>query len=320
MKIFAFSICTLMFCANLSACTGDDEKDMNIGGGNNTGDTELPELKLVWEENFDGSTLDQSVWNIELVKNPQNQEMQEYKAENIAIGKEPVSGNNCLVITARKEDTGSRFFTSGRLNTMKKVAFRYGRVDAAIKLPKTANGLWPAFWMKGNDNDVAQWPSCGEIDILEMGHANGIAGGTQDRYLGVACHWGPNNAGHKSTGKKANMPYSLQDDKFHVYSIVWDGERIEFYVDLDENPDQAPYYVFNYDADKNDAARYFRKEFYLLLNLAVGGNYTGITGTENVDNITGLNEANGYEAKMYVDYIRIYQRGVSGEKLITPSR
>ena len=68
------------------------------------------------------------------------------------------------------------------------------------------------------------------------------------------------------------------------------------------------------------AARYFRKEFYLLLNLAVGGNYTGITGTENVDNITGLNEANGYEAKMYVDYIRIYQRGVSGEQLITPSR
>lgn len=274
--------------------------------------------RLVWEDQFSGTSLNEKAWNIELVENPQNNEFQAYKKENIRIGKEPLSGNSCLILTARKESHGNRHFTSGRLNTMKKVAFRYGRIDARIKLPKTANGLWPAFWMKGNDNDVASWPSCGEIDILEMGHTTGIAAGTQDRYLGAACHWGPNNAGLRSESHKTTFPYSLQDDDFHTYTLIWDKDFITMYVDLDRFPNQAPHYRFNHRTNAQNAVTYFNKEFYVLLNLAVGGSYTGITGSGNIDQVTGLNAGNNYEASMYVDYIRIYQKGESNEKMIRP--
>lgn len=276
------------------------------------------DYQLVWEEQFTGSAPDEKAWNIELVENPQNNEFQAYKKENIRIDKEPLSGNSCLVITARRESHGNRHFTSARLNTMKKVAFQYGRVDARIKLPETANGLWPAFWMKGNDNDVAQWPSCGEIDIMEMGHKDGISAGSQDRLLGTACHWGPNNAGLRSVSSKSTLPYSLQDDDFHLYTLIWDKDHISIYVDLDRFPDRAPYYRFNHRVNTHNAVSYFNKPFYVLLNLAVGGNYTGITGNANIDQITGLNTGNNEEASMYVDYIRIYQKGESNEKLIRP--
>lgn len=270
----------------------------------NTGDYEL-----VWEENFEGTKLNTNIWNVELVKNPANNEYQEYKAENISLGQEPTSKKNCLIITAKKETSGSRFYTSGRLNTMKKAAFKYGRIDASIKLPKTGNGLWPAFWMKGNDNDVAVWPSCGEIDIMEMGHVDGISKKVADRYHGAACHWGPSNALLKSVGKKSTLNYSLQDDKFHLYTLIWDDQFIRVYVDLDQNPKQQPLFEFNHKNNENQASKFFNKEFYILLNLAVGGDYTGIKGNDNIDKITALNAANNYEAKMYVDFIKVYQRG-----------
>lgn len=304
-------ILVLMFLS----CSKNDSPELNE---NNPDTEEGKDYQLVWEETFDKGELNENVWNIELVKNPSNNEYQEYKAENITVGKEPLSDKTCLIITAKKENSGNRFFTSGRLNTMKKVAFRYGRIDANIKLPKTANGLWPAFWMKGNDNDVAQWPACGEIDILEMGHVDGISKGLQDRYLGAACHWGPNFSALKSVGKKSALPYSLQDDDFHLYTLIWDDTYIRVYVDLDKYPQQQPHFEFNHDQNANNAKHFFNKEFYVLLNLAVGGTYTGITGSANIDKVTGLNEMNNYEAKMYVDYIRIYQKGVTGERLSIP--
>ena len=271
---------------------------------------------LVWEEQFTGPALDEKTWNIEQVENPQNNEYQAYTKENLRIAPEPLSGRSCLVITARKENHGNRHFTSARLNTMKKVAFQYGRIDALIKLPPTSNGLWPAFWMKGNDNDLAPWPSCGEIDIMEMGHIDGISAGTQDRYLGNACHWGPNSAALRSQSSKTTLSYSLQDNDFHLYTLLWDKDFISIYVDLDRFPDRAPYYRFPHRANANNAVSYFNKPFYILLNLAVGGTYTGITGSANMEQVTGLNAENGYEANMYVDYIRIYQKKEDGGKMI----
>src|SRR5690606_25875298 len=89
-----------------------------------------------------------------------------------------------------KEQFSGRSVTSGRINSQKKQFFKYGKIEASIKLPKTANGLWPAFWMMGNDYATVGWPACGEIDILEMGHSTGITKGTQDRYFNGALHWG----------------------------------------------------------------------------------------------------------------------------------
>lgn len=197
--------------------------------------TENTEFELVWEENFNTSTLDSNVWNIEIVPNPYNNEYQYYREENVSIEIEPISGNQCLVLTARKEDFGGRSFTSGRVNTLEKVAFKYGRIDARVKVPRTANGLWPAFWMKGNDNATVGWPMCGEIDIMEMGHVNGINSNTQDKYLGSACHWGPTYAEYKSHGKKNTFDFTLQRDDFHLYTLIWDENYVKMYLDLDRS-------------------------------------------------------------------------------------
>lgn len=314
MKKNILCLVVILICLN-SLCV----KGSNFFYDNKENETsDIPELKLVWEENFNKPNLDNDIWNIELVKKPHNQELQEYKSENISIGKEPISGNDCLIITAKREDTDGRFFSSGRLNTLNKLSFRYGRIDASIKLPKTSNGLWPAFWMMGVDRNILGWPMCGEIDILEMGHANGIKSNSQEKYLGVACHWGKNTKSHKSIGKKSDFLYSLQDDEFHLYSIIWDENTIAFYVDIDKN--KEPFYIFNYGNNKEEASKYFRKEFSILLNLAVGGNYTGIIGNSNIDNITALSSENDYQSKMYIDYIRIYQRGISNERLSISSK
>ena len=264
--------------------------------------------KLVWEENFDLPELHPDVWNIEVVHSPANNEYQYYRKENVSVDIEPVSKKQCLVLTAKKESFGGREFTSGRVNTSQKVAFKYGRIDANIKIPKTANGLWPAFWMKGNDYESVGWPRCGEIDILEMGHVTGIINDTQDRFIGAACHWGASSDQHKSDGEKYTHNSSLQEDDFHLYSLIWDKNSVKMYIDLDKNPDVKPYYTFDYAKDPNNAIAFMQKKYHILFNLAVGGNYTGIKGNDNIDNITALNKSNGYKAKMYIDYIRIYQK------------
>lgn len=114
--------------------------------------------KLVWKDNFDGSALNRDYWNVEVNGSGcGNNELQYYvdNADNVAVR----DGN--LVITARRQDYDGHAFTSGRVNTCGKVGFTYGIVEARIKLPKTANGLWPAFWMMGDDIKECGWPACG---------------------------------------------------------------------------------------------------------------------------------------------------------------
>jgi len=119
--------------------------------------------KLMWEDNFDNSVLNETQhWNVEVNGDGGgNNEMQYYRRENITIEQDP-SGVNCLVINAKRENFGGKVVTSARLNTLKNVSFKYGKVEARIKLPHTANGLWPAFWMLGNDISSVGWPRCGE--------------------------------------------------------------------------------------------------------------------------------------------------------------
>ena len=188
--------------------------------------------QLVWEDNFDAPELNTKYWNVDdNARGGGNAELQYYAPKNVTIEKHPVSGESCLVLNAQREDyyyttmddeRGYRPCTSARLNTQDKVTVCYGRVEARICFPHTANGLWPAFWMLGNNlatdlgdddsiDDLAAvlakqgrviWPKCGEIDICEMGHKNGIVAGTQDRYFNGACHWGEtwNNGAYRNSG------------------------------------------------------------------------------------------------------------------------
>lgn len=271
--------------------------------------------RLVWEDNFNGPELDGQSWNIETFGHGAgNNELQFYRRENVSIGREPHSGDTCLILTARREECQGKSFTSGRINTKDKFTFQYGKIEARICLPATADGLWPAFWLMGNDISTVGWPRCGEIDILEMGHQNGIKQGLQDRFFNGACHWaaGWEQGLHAYTAQEHTAGYSLQDG-FHLYTLVWDEHSLSMYYDLDRNPEAAPYFVLdisNREAD-NAPGYYFHKPVFVLLNMAVGGNFPGIL---DPDGITALNGQNGQEARMYVDYVRVYQKTMNNEQ------
>jgi beta-glucanase (GH16 family) len=268
---------------------------------------------LIWQDTFDGNKLDETNnWSIVIDGNSGgNKELQYYRRENIEVGKEPISGENCLIITAKKENYLERSCTSGRLSTQDKVGFKYGKIEARIKAPKTADGLWPAFWMLGIDYPKAVWPKCGEIDIMEMGSRKGILSGVQDRHFGGACHWGEdfNHGKYPNYGKSAISPYCLQDG-FHLYTLIWDENAIKMYLDLDKYPANEPYFEMpiNVKSVPNESAYYFHKQFFIVFNLAVGGTFSGIT---NIEQITALKDG---EAKMYIDYVKVYQKGETGEE------
>lgn len=279
--------------------------------------------QLVWQDTFDGTSLNENYWTIEENGDGSgNAEYQYYRKENISFGKEPETGENCLIITAKRENYLGKSFTSGRLISLEKVAFKYGKIEGRIKFPKTANGLWPAFWLMGDDYRSVGWPKCGEIDILEMGNENGIRNSTQERFYGGHFHWGEawNGGAYPNWGRVHTAPYSLQDD-FHLYTVIWDDQSIKMYLDLDKYPNNEPYLEMgiNGGTEPGDAGRYFNKPFFVLLNLAVGGYFTGITGNQNINKITALNAANNYEAQMYVDYVKIYQKGDAGEEYTGPA-
>lgn len=262
---------------------------------------------LVWEDDFTGTTLNESQhWNIEVNGDGGgNRELQYYSRENVSVGLDPESGASCLILTARKCEMNGKNATSGRVNTRNKVCAAHGKIEARIKFPRTADGLWPAFWLLGNDYSSVGWPRCGEIDVVEMGHADGIKNATQDRYFNGACHWGVSHTDVKHFVQNATAEYDLQDGDFHLFTIEWDEHSIKMYLDRDRNPEVAPYFVAPIgDRSKPDSPGYFfHKPFFILFNLAVGGEFTGI---EQIEDVTALA---GGEAKMYIDYVRVYRRG-----------
>lgn len=255
----------------------------------------VPEgYKLFWSDEFDGPNLNTDNWTCETGGHGWgNDELQYYtdRPENVDVR------DGKLVITARKENYQGSKATSARLITLGKVYFKYGYIVASIKLPKTANGLWPAFWMMGNDFKSKGWPNCGEIDILEMGHQNGIKKGTQEKFLNGACHWGEPD--HRYYSYDFTNSYSVQDGEFHTFTCIWTENEVAMYIDLDTKPDAKPYFKMTL---KDFGDNEFRKDNFILLNLAVGGNFPGIW---DINQVTALN--NG-PAEMEVDYVRVFQK------------
>lgn len=325
MKIKLLSLVLLFSGYSFAACT--TENDPNNNPADETPQTDMGTgetngYKMVWEDTFNSGALNETNnWSVEVNGNGGgNSELQYYRRENISVGTEPVSGNGCLIITAKKENYLGKTGTSGRLTTQNKMTVKYGKIEARIKLPKTANGLWPAFWTLGADIPTVGWPKCGEIDILEMGNANGIKNGTQETYFNGACHWGEswNNGVYPNYARATTNPYSLQDD-FHLYTLIWDETAIRMYLDLDKYPNNAPYYEMTINGEDvaGNPRRYFHKPNFVILNLAIGGNFTQLW---DINKITALNAANNYQAKMYIDFVRVYQKGVAGEELYSKGK
>ncbi len=264
--------------------------------------------KLVWSDEFDGSALDEKTWNIEVNGDGGgNQELQFYRRDNVAVA----DGN--LVITARRENYSNRAFTSGRINSRNKAYFKHGILQARIKMPRTANGLWPAYWMMGNDFGTVGWPRCGEMDIVEMGHFNGINNGTQESYFSGTLHYGKSaaNEDHQMISQDFTAPddNKVENDDYHVFTVEWDDNNLYMYYDLQgylaAQKRKARYFSTSIAAatDVNSPGTYFQKPFFFIFNLAVGGSFTNIFSPAA---ITALPNA-GDEAKMYVDWVRVYQ-------------
>ena len=270
---------------------------------------------LRWHDDFAGTQLNEAIWNIEVNGNGGgNQELQYYRRENVSVGADPSTGDDCLILTARRENFGGKAFTSGRVTTQNKAAFRHGMIQARIKFPRTNDGLWPAYWMMGNDMSKYGWPRCGEMDIVELGHANGIKNGTQDRYFGGTLHYGPNATaeGHQQYSQEYTAPETnpICNDEYHIITVEWDDTNLYMYYDLEgytaAAKRRARYFTCDVTATDNDLSvgKYFQKPYFFLFNLAVGGTYPSIF---NADGITALPKA-GDEARMYVDWVRVYQK------------
>jgi len=243
------------------------------------GSTEPPASNfdtLIWADEFDvDGGVNPSNWSFDLGDGcPQNcgwgnNEQQTYtdRPENIVVE------NGMLKITAIRENLDGKQFTSARIKTKDKVEFMYGRVEMRAKLP-SGGGTWPAFWMLGADIDTNPWPGAGEIDIME--HV-----GNQQNTIFSTLHF-PGNSGGNGVSNSTIVPGV--SDSFHIYEVEWTPNEIKFFVD-----------DVNYHTFPNNLTVPFNKDFFMLLNVAMGGNFGGA--------IDGAFTQSTYE----IDYIRVFQ-------------
>jgi len=192
--------------------------------------------------------------------------------------------NGMLVITAREEFSNSKNYTSARINTRDRFAFRYGRIEARIRLPG-GQGLWPAFWLLPQDDVYGTWAASGEIDIMEAVNLGVAANNSVHGTLHYGGQW-PNNV---FTGSE----YVVATDataEFHVYALEWDATEIRWYVD------DVLYATQNsWSTTGAPFPAPFDQHFHILLNVAVGGNWPGAPDASTVFPVT-----------MEVDYVRVY--------------
>ena len=246
---------------------------------------------LVWSDEFNGAAVDRSYWTYDVGGSGfGNQELEYYTArpENVFLP----DGN--LVIQAKRESYSGKSFTSARLKTQGRMAFRYGTLQARIKVPNLANGLWPAFWMLGQNIGQTPWPGCGEVDILEMGSEAAIQGGIVNRWVQAAAHWDYNGsyAGYWLS-TTASTPLNVD---YHIYSLTWTPQLLAAYLD------GVQFWAMDISDPNTNSLEEFRKPFYIVLNLAVGGiNFVNITDPAQI--------TAPFPARMYTDWIRLYDNG-----------
>ncbi len=235
-------------------------------------------MDLVWSDEFDGESLNEDDWTYELGDGCDrdlcgwgNNELQSYTndPENVRLQ------DGKLTITAVKDDND---FTSARIITQDKVEVQYGRIDIRARMPK-GQGIWPALWMLGANINEVSWPSCGEIDIMELvGHEPEVTHGT--------IHY-DNGAGYASSTGSKSLDNEDFSDQFHVFSLVWQQNEMIWYVD---------YQQFKKFVKPASEQYPFNNEFFFIMNIAVGGNWPG-----NPD------ETTVFPQQMEVDYVRVFR-------------
>jgi len=263
----------------------NDDTDIEFAADGYLTPDQYPGFDLTWSDEFDSSTIATDNWAFEIGDGcPDlcgwgNNELEFYtdRPENLELA------NGLLKIRAANDNWQNHPYTSARITSKDKQAFQFGRIDIRAKLP-TGKGLWPCFWMLGENIDEVSWPACGEIDLMELsGHQPFAVHGT--------AHFGdpfPNN-------RFIGTSYSLENDeafaeKFHVFTIMWVADAIYWYVD-----DQLFHEI--HPADLEEAAYPFNQAFFFTINLAIGGNWPGDPDASTV-----------FPQEMQIDYIRVFQR------------
>jgi beta-glucanase (GH16 family) len=249
---------------------------------------------LAWSDEFEGSSLNGANWNVltsnwDPVTNNCNfgtGELEYPRAQNVAVG-----GGKLILSAQRTSDNpmdshctgyGPRSFYGGRIHTKGKVERRYGKIIASIKVP-SGYGMWPAFWTLGANVSSTPWPGCGEIDILEW-HSN------EPNWMKSATHWSVGAQADWGTG--ASGGYNLADS-FHLYEVEWTASSMTFRLDGN--------IVANNTYFHNETE--FQQNHYLLLNLAVGGNWYGNPSPASIALPSGTTKT------MEVEWVRWYQQG-----------
>ncbi len=262
---FGLALCT-------TSCNQDDKQ------------TVTTKFDLVLEDNFDvDGAPDASKWTFETGRGSQNDgwgnnELQFYtnRPENAIVQ------NGYLIITAKQEAFQGASYTSARLKTQDLFEQKYGRFEARIKLPY-GKGLWPAFWMLGSNIDEDGWPQCGEIDIMEY------LGNSPTQILGTL--HGPGFSGGESISKKYSLMGDRFDNGFHIFGIEWNKDYINWYVD-----DVLYNQITRQQVEEQGGEWVFDNSFFMILNMAVGGNLPGNPDTNTT-----------FPQRMIVDYVKVYQ-------------
>lgn len=264
---------------------------------------------LLWSDEFDsGMQPNVNHWSYDIgtgVNGWGNWELQEYtdSTDNARIE------DGDLVIEVRERRVGSTRtgFTSARIKTQDKVMFKYGYVEAKIKMPDLRNGLWPAFWTLGNNFSQVGWPSSGELDIVEMGWRDAVRDGLVNRWVSSTAHW-ENNGQHALFGRTYSPGLVEPQDltgEYQVFSMDWTPTEVTTYLNgkklwaMDISPSSC-----------TDCTE-FHQPHFLILNVAVGGTYPNMSNQAQV--------TAPLPAKMQVDYVRIYDNGfteVSGPGVV----
>ena len=226
---------------------------------------------LIWQEEFNyNGKIDSNKWVYEIRDQWYNEELQATtnRLDNVVVQ------DGRLRIIAKRENYNGKSFTSGRIKSNGKFDFTYGRVDIRAKLPGE-KGTWPALWLLGSNYDDIDWPKCGEIDIMEH------AGNRLNKIQGTVHH--PDVSPGSGRGGET-YDYNNVSTDFHIYSVVWNEKAITFLVD------DKPFYILG-----NSCALPFNWDFFLILNIAMGGTFGGSVPDSFVSDI------------MEVDYVRVYQ-------------
>ena len=247
------------------------------------------EFYLVWSDEFSGARLDEQNWSHDIGTGSGgwgNNELQYYRSNNTSVA------DGFLTITAKRENYGGRNYTSSRIKTEGLVAFTYGRVDIRAKLPR-GQGIWPALWALGNNFSEVGWPYSGEIDIMEM-----IGGSGREDTVHGTVHWNIGGLSSAYAHTYSGGAFTADDFStgFNVFSVIRTADQIEWRVN------DEPYYQFTIDDSASLAA--FRKPFFLIFNVAVGGNWPGYP-----------DDATSFPQQMVVDYVRVFEPTGSSEPI-----